>query len=532
MKKALTIFTLILLLSVFGFTQNLAVVINALGARESTLTIFKQYAVTDDLTIPANITLEFLQGGSVLISTTKTLTINGRIEAGLYEIFEWVGSGKVVFGSGAVEKIYPQWWGAKGNGATDDSTAIQATIDAIKVTGGTIYFSDATFKIDSGLTLAYTATTESRISFVGGGFRSVLSTADAIDMLTISTTIGNVRKILITRLHFHGNHAATSAIKMTKGAYNEIARNFFTAFDSAVGGTVQLLADCQLNKITDNYFVHISSGGRAIQVTSAYNNIIGHNIIGEDVSYGVYFANAQYNQIIGNEFWDIKENAIQFGTSHDNLISHNLFRNIVKNAILLDTSSYNEIVSNLIHNYGSADTNAFDGIRIHGAGTPANENKISDNRFRVGDQHDISITGGANANDNQVQDNFFSGTAILGLNDQGTNTIRDQGQFGIPSALTIAGGVITVTKPYHLVDGQGDANDDLDTINGFEDGMILILQAEDDAVTITIRDNSVGGGNIETEGDAAIVLDDVEDKAYFIYDATNSIWCEISRFTG
>ena len=88
MKKALTVLTLVLFLSVFGFTQNLATVINALGARESTLTIFKQYAVTDDLTIPANITLKFLQGGSVLISTTKTLTINGRVEAGLYEIFE------------------------------------------------------------------------------------------------------------------------------------------------------------------------------------------------------------------------------------------------------------------------------------------------------------------------------------------------------------------------------------------------------------------------------------------------------------
>ena len=88
MKKTLTVLTLVLLLSVFGFTQNLATVINALGARESTITIFKQYAVTDDLTVPANITLEFLQGGSVLISTTKTLTINGRIDAGLYQIFE------------------------------------------------------------------------------------------------------------------------------------------------------------------------------------------------------------------------------------------------------------------------------------------------------------------------------------------------------------------------------------------------------------------------------------------------------------
>jgi len=112
MKKALTIFTLILFLSVLGSAQELKTVIDALGTRESTITIYKQYAVTVNTTVPANITLEFLQGGSVLIATTKTLTINSDIEAGLYKIFEWDGTGKIVLGTGAVKEIYPQWWGA------------------------------------------------------------------------------------------------------------------------------------------------------------------------------------------------------------------------------------------------------------------------------------------------------------------------------------------------------------------------------------------------------------------------------------
>jgi hypothetical protein len=153
MKKALTVLTLVLLLSVFGFTQNLAVVINALGARESTLTIFKQYAVTDDLTIPDNITLKFLRGGSVLISTTKTLTIDGRVEAGLYEIFEWAGTGKVDFGLGSVSMVYPEWWGAVPYDAgtpIDCAAALQAATDTgLPVIFSALYESRSTITFDN-----------------------------------------------------------------------------------------------------------------------------------------------------------------------------------------------------------------------------------------------------------------------------------------------------------------------------------------------------------------------------------------------
>lgn len=76
MKKALTILMLLLFLCVGGYA-DFASVITAIGARESTLTIYKQYNVTDDLVIPANVTLRFLQGGSLNISNTKTVTING-----------------------------------------------------------------------------------------------------------------------------------------------------------------------------------------------------------------------------------------------------------------------------------------------------------------------------------------------------------------------------------------------------------------------------------------------------------------------
>jgi hypothetical protein len=57
------------------------------------------WTITKNLTIPANITLKPEKGAVIDIADNKTLTINGGIEAGAYEIFSCSGNGMVVFGS-------------------------------------------------------------------------------------------------------------------------------------------------------------------------------------------------------------------------------------------------------------------------------------------------------------------------------------------------------------------------------------------------------------------------------------------------
>jgi len=74
------------------------------------------WAISDDLTIPSNINLKFLFGAYVTIASTKTLTIQGTVEAPNYNIFK--GSGIVSYDDRT--NIIPSIWAV--GGSHDDLT--------------------------------------------------------------------------------------------------------------------------------------------------------------------------------------------------------------------------------------------------------------------------------------------------------------------------------------------------------------------------------------------------------------------------
>lgn len=85
------------------------------------------YVIGTNITIPSNITLWFIQGGTLKPSTGKTVTINGAIEAGIQRIF--TGAGTIV-GEAKVERVYPQWWGATtGLSSSDSGAAMNSAIN-------------------------------------------------------------------------------------------------------------------------------------------------------------------------------------------------------------------------------------------------------------------------------------------------------------------------------------------------------------------------------------------------------------------
>lgn len=114
-------------------------------------------------------------------------------------------------------------------------------------------------------------------------------------------------------------------------------------------------------------------------------------------------------------------------------------------------------------------------------------------------------------------DDLFN--AVSDLTDGQRITLPDRGE------LTIASGVVTVTGSYHTVDTESDAaSDDLDTINGFSDGYVLVIQAENDARTVVAKD---GTGNLNLAGDFS--LDSNQDTLAIMYSDALTAWVELSR---
>lgn len=89
--------------------------------------------------------------------------------------------------------------------------------------------------------------------------------------------------------------------------------------------------------------------------------------------------------------------------------------------------------------------------------------------------------------------------------------------------LTIASGAFTIGGfSQYRIDTQGGASsDDLDTINGFADGKLLVLQLVNAAHNVTIKN---GTGNIVNPDGTDIVLDTLNDSVTMRYSSTTSKW--------
>jgi hypothetical protein len=107
----------------WGHLQSAVALANSSGRR--LLLTPGSWAVSDNLTITAPV--HPVPGATFAVATTKTLTMNGPVETGNYQIFACTGTGKADFGVGSVQAVYPEWWGI----ATDAATmaAFQAAVN-------------------------------------------------------------------------------------------------------------------------------------------------------------------------------------------------------------------------------------------------------------------------------------------------------------------------------------------------------------------------------------------------------------------
>lgn len=106
-----------------------------------------------DYKIGTNISIsndvEFAAGARLDVQNGIVVTLTGNIKAGSQQIF--TGAGTISFtGNRKLKETYPQWWGATGDGSTNDYSAINACLTA---SAGVcpVYFSKGTYLVGTAL---------------------------------------------------------------------------------------------------------------------------------------------------------------------------------------------------------------------------------------------------------------------------------------------------------------------------------------------------------------------------------------------
>jgi len=127
-----------------SFYASLAAAVTAIGSTEVILIIDQDDILTGNLTIPANIRLQFVNGS--VISGAYILTLEEPVIAGAWQIFDVATS--VLFEKAPSGGFLPEWFGAAADDTVNCSPAITALKNAAVNTGGKVVFGTGTYLLE------------------------------------------------------------------------------------------------------------------------------------------------------------------------------------------------------------------------------------------------------------------------------------------------------------------------------------------------------------------------------------------------
>lgn len=128
----------------YATTEAMISAINSAGAE---IVINQSITLTGNLTLTAPLRIN---KGGMIVTGSNVLTINGSFSAGLYQCFDTTST-KVLFGGDAVREVYPQWFGALGDGSNDDTVAVQAALTS----HAKVFFPAGDYRITATLTCTH-----------------------------------------------------------------------------------------------------------------------------------------------------------------------------------------------------------------------------------------------------------------------------------------------------------------------------------------------------------------------------------------
>ncbi len=496
--------------------------ISTIGATDTVLAINDTQTLTGNLTIPSNIHLKIGITGSI-VTAGSDLTMNGKLEAGLYQIFDVSGGGSVTLGVGSVIGIHPEWWGAIPDNSTDCSTAFQAagnSVDGVSVgvKGGTIITSHGKYKCNSQVIFEGSISLQGTSS-LGSGIYSGQTNADALFLFKNSSA--STQSNYVRDIYFYGNgsnhtggciefdspyKASIERCEITN--WGGIGINSFQS-ETTTCQTVSI-RDCRIHQ---NYKGGVKHGGTTTQ--GFFLHLEG-NSINTNGYYGLYLAYSDNSMVINNEFAGYAYGNTPVGAAHQAV------------PIAIARGNTNTIMNNSFENNGGTSGTANYNIRTSWNGdTQADDANTTRNLVIMNNDFQ-----GANSNDQDLTHIHFHWAYNATI--QG-NHFEDAGKSG--SFYGIEWGTISAYSNFVFINNEWDA-----TLDGkftgttpswgyrwydiLQSGGVVPIAAgvatsgtgEDDLYTFTCSPDSIGeygGVRITASGTVTGTNDAKTIKLYF-----------------
>lgn len=376
---------------------SVAAAVTALGGNKRGLIIDASQNVSENTTVPENITLKFTNGNILTIDNGFTLTIQGDVQSdGIIQIFDDTPGGSVVFDGGSIREVYPEWWGATpyADGASS-SAAIQSAVDAVP-SGGIVRFTDV-YLTDAAITITKPVEWHGSQNGYSTGIVADTSLPTTDDMVAINTATATadgivlIRHIKLASLEWSitGATKANPCVVTIPGhsfSNGEKVRIDYVGGMTELNGNLYTVANktsttIELSGVDSSSYGTFTSGGSAragggrhrinvmVDATHTMNRLVvdESQILCDGDGYAIFCDNEDGDDPIGPYHISIRDNKIRQGIKflgvgdsveiHGNIISGPNRGIWIKNLDSSDgfgASSNLRIIANNITSYGGA----------------------------------------------------------------------------------------------------------------------------------------------------------------------------------
>jgi len=290
--------------------------------------------------------------------SNANLVINGPLLAGPYQIFDWGnGSGSVNCTSNMlIQEYYPEWFGATGDGSTDETSAFNELI-ACYPAGAKIALNGlANYKINTAGGIEFT--------------KSVHLTGSAT--FTTGTTVGNATTVKVS-----GNDsvlemfAIVGDLRNSGGGAFDGSEDFNTNLKISLevtGDNVTTRGVRTTNSVRG--ITYASTSGGTITETKLVNSSVGAGDATTQYSAGIFIKGTTGVKVFGNQITGHAISILGGSTCFGNEIFANETSDNDNNGIYISSGNYNRIFDNYVYDFDDS------GIKTRGSYNTVHHNTV------------------------------------------------------------------------------------------------------------------------------------------------------------